>query len=433
MRKYNYIYIFVILLLFLTVTLEVAWAEDLFTQPLRGEAGYTWRDCIKEALKNHPDLISAAEKVKQARSDKDIDLSSMLPQITSEAGVKKSKTGGKKTTETYSLGLTGRQLVFDGFKTASEVSNASKTILAQGYNYTVISSNIRLALRRAFVGLLKAQELIFLTEDIAERRRQNFALIKLRYEAGREHKGSLLTAEADLARAEFEIGQAQRSISLAQRELSKELGSSKKKLIKAKGEFSIKENYGYKPDFEHLADTTPFLKELIAKKEAARYNLQSEQADFLPQVYLNASIGETGSKWIPRKDEWSTGVTVSLPWFEGGSRIAEIYKAKSQLNQAKADERSGRDYVLVTLETTWKDLQDAIMNLLVEEKFLKAAEARAKIASVQYEKGLVSFDDWVIIEDNLVDAKKSYLNAQAEMLVTKAYWIQAKGGTLDYE
>ena len=89
MRKYNYIYIFLILSLFLIVSLEVAWAEDLFT----------WGDCVKEALKNHPDLISAAEKVKQAKSDKDIELTAMLPRVTSEAGVKKSKTAGKKTIE----------------------------------------------------------------------------------------------------------------------------------------------------------------------------------------------------------------------------------------------------------------------------------------------------------------------------------------------
>ncbi len=422
MKRYKYLCA-TVFLLFLSVALKTAAAEDLLA----------WKDCVNEALKNHPDLISAAEKIKQAKSDKDIDVSSVLPQVTSEATGRKSKTGGKKTKETYSLGVTGKQLIFDGFKTTSEVSNSFKNIIAQKYNYAVVSSNIRLNLCSAFVGLLKAQELISLTKDIAKRRRQNLELIKLRYEAGREHKGSLLTSEADLARAEFEVGQAQRSVSLAHRELSKELGRSKKRLIKAKGKFSINGNYDYKPDFEHLADTTPFLRELIAKKEAARYNLQSEQADFLPKVYLNASIGETDTEWVPREDEWSAGVTVSLPWFEGGSRIAEIYKAKSQLNQAKADERSGRDYVLVTLEETWKDLQDKILNVSVEEKFLKAAEERAKIAAVQYEKGLMSFDDWIIIEDNLVNAKKSYLDAQAEMLIAEAYWIQAKGGTLDEE
>jgi len=43
----------------------------------------------------------------------------------------------------------------------------------------------------------------------------------------------------------------------------------------------------------------------------------------------------------------------------------------------------------------------------------------------------VSFDTWIIIEDDLVKAKKSFLNVQAEALVADAYWVQAKGGTLE--
>ncbi len=393
----------------------------------------TWEECVREAKRNHPDLISAAEEVKQAKADLDIDISAMVPDITSAASAKRGKSASGKTKDSYAHSITGQQLIFDGFETSSEVSNALKTLHAQEYNYNVTSSNVRLNLRSAFTGLLKAQELISLTEQIAERRKQNLDLVKLRYEAGREHKGSLLTAEADLAQAEFEVTQAQRSITLAQRELSKELGLDKMKLWKVKGEFSVEEGYNLKPALEDLALATPFLNELIAKKEAARYNLQSAQSDFFPKVYLDASLGRSGTSVLPRGKQWSAGMSMSFPLFEGGSRITGVTKARSQFEQAKADERSGRDSVLVTLETTWKDLQDAIATVEVKKKFLEAAEERAKITTAQYESGLTSFDDWIIIEDNFVSAEKNYLTAQANMLSTEAYWIQAIGGTLEYD
>jgi len=393
----------------------------------------TWEECVRMARENHPDLISAAEEVKQAEADLDIEISTMLPDITSGGSGKRSKTASAKTKNSYSWDVSGRQLIFDGFKTSSGVSNALKTVQAQKYNYYVNSSDIRLALRNAFVELLRTQELIPLTEQIAERRRENLELVKLRYEAGREHKGSLLTAEADLAQAEFEVTQAKRSITLAQRELLKELGISKMRPLKTRGEFSIEKDYSAKPDIEDLADTTPSLRELIAKKEAVRYNLQSAESDFFPEVYLDTSISRSGSSVLPGGKAWSAGMSVSLPLFEGGSRITEVTKARSQLHQAKADERSGRDSVLVTLESTWKDLKDAMAKVEVKRKFLEADEERAKIASAQYEKGLTSFDDWVIIEDNLVSSKKDYLAAQSGMLSSEAYWIQAIGGTLDYD
>jgi outer membrane protein TolC len=71
-------------------------------------------------------------------------------------------------------------------------------------------------------------------------------------------------------------------------------------------------------------------------------------------------------------------------------------------------------------------------NVSVQRKFLEAARERAKIASAQYSTGLTAFDDWIIIENNLVIAKKAHLNAQSNLLIAEAAWMQAKGDTLEY-
>jgi len=230
------------------------------------EEGITWEECVRIARENNPELISAREKVEETKRDKDIDLSAMLPQVDAAASSRRSQASGRKETNTHSYSVTGSQLVFDGFKTSSDLSSAHKTIQAERYNYDVTCSNVRLNLRAAFVGLIKAQELVSITENIARRRRQNLELIKLRYEGGREHKGALLTAEADMAQAGFEIAQAKRSISLSQKELFKELGISDMKAVIAKGEFTFDDKYDVKPDLDFLADTTPLLRQLIAKK-----------------------------------------------------------------------------------------------------------------------------------------------------------------------
>ncbi len=422
MRKIVRSAVAVLLLIFL---LNNVYAEEVIT----------WKHCVEEAIKNHPDLISASEKLKQSKSDKTITTSTILPQISANASDKKLETDVKKEYEASSYGITGRQLLFDGFKTANDVKAASETINASQYNYEVTSSNIRLRLRTAFTELLRTQKLVLMTEEIALRRKQNSELLKLRYEAGREHRGSLLTSQADLAQAEFEVVQAKRSVSLAQRQLTKELGRRKIMPIKVNGDFEITDINRKKPNFEYLADNTIFLKKLIAVKEAARFGLKSAKADFFPKIYANATTGTTNSDWLPDEDTyaWSVGVSVSLPIFEGGSRIAKVSKAKAGLNKAQADERSGRDSIIFTLEETWTEFQNATDKVSVQRKYLEAAKERAKIANAQYSTGLTSFNDWIIIEDNLVNAKKSFLNAQANVLVNEANWTQAKGGTLNYE
>jgi len=413
----------IMFLLFLSVPLIEARAEEILT----------WEDCVKEAKKNHPDLLSAKEKLNQTKANKAITRSNLLPQISSSVSGRTSKTAGENGTDSYSYGITGKQTLFDGFKTFSDLAAASKNIESAQYNYQVTSSDIRLSLRTAFVELLRAQELLQITEDIATRRKQNVELVRLRYEVGREHKGSLLTAQANLAQAEFEVAQARRNIDLAERRLTKELGRTEMVPVRAKGDFEIKYSYQEKPDFERLSQNTPFMQGLIAKKEAARLGSKSAKANLFPQISANASTGGSASHWPPDRNEWSVGVGLSLPLFEGGSRTAEISRANAAFKQAEADERSGRDSVILTLEDTWIGLQDAIDRIKVQQKFVEATEERAKIAQAQYSTGLISFDDWTIIEDGLVTAKKSFLDVQANALIAEANWIQATGGMLDEE
>lgn len=401
-------------------------------EQVRAEDALLWQDCVAETMHNNPALFSARQELVQVKADKIIAVSGLLPQVTSRVSTNTSKTGSQKQVDAYAWNITGEQLLFDGFKTPFDIMAASKTLTAQEYTYMVTSSNIRLDLQVAFATLLRAQNLISLTEDIVARRKENLQLVQFRYDAGREHKGAFLTAQADLAQAEFEAAQAIRNLALARQSLCAVLGRKRHDEIVAIGDFDIADKSRAQADIDHIADTTPFLNALIARKESARNNYQSATADVFPKIYLSGSYGKSHSNWPPEEQSWSTGITVSFPLFEGGNNYARISKAKSQFVQAEADEMSGRDEVIVILEESWKEIQDALDTVTVKQKYLVATEERANIANAQYSTGLITFDDWIIIENNLIDTKKAYLNAQADLLIRDAYWTQAQGGGLEY-
>jgi outer membrane protein TolC len=403
-----------------------------FLHVVRAEEVLTWEDCVKEAQQKHPDLISAREVVNQFKADKAIAVSTILPQVSTEVSQGTSKVPQGNQTNTSSYGITAQQLLFDGLKTPYNIAAAAKNVKASQYNYDVTSANIRLRLRTAFISLLSAQELLTITKDIASRRKQNADLVKLLYEGGMENRGSLLTAEANLAQANFNIVQAERTITVAQRQLSKEMGRAEVRPIRVKGDLNVINAKRERPNFEALTTTNPSLENLSAKTEAAQFSLKSAKAAFFPTISANAFAGRTDSEWPPHNDEWSAGVTLTFPVFEGGSRWADVYKAKAVLNQAQADERSGRDSVVLTLEQAWAAWQNAIDTVAVQKEVLQAAEEREKIARVEYTNGLITFDNWTIIEDNLAQAQTSLLTAEANAFITEAQWIQAQGGTLEY-
>lgn len=391
-----------------------------------------WQECVAEAVRKHPDLVSAQEQIDQAGATRTAARGLLFPQVSGFVNQASSKSETTIAAEAYSYGFTLQQLLYDGFKTSYDVAAASENIRTAQYSYSAISADVRSRLRAAFVELLRAQELSAISERIAQRRRQNVELVRLRYQAGREHKGSLLTAEADAAQAEFNVAQAGRNIELAQRRLSRELGRPAFRPLRAMGDFTVAADVRESPDFEGMAKNNPLVQQRASRREAARFGLRSAEAGYFPQVFANASAGRAATAWPPDTNEWTAGLSLTLPLLDGGIRKAEVARAGSALKQAEADERSGHDGVQVTLAETWTRLRDAVERVQVQQKFLEAAEARAAIARAQYSNGLISFDTWTIIENDLVQADQTLLDARADALIAEANWIRAQGGTLEH-
>lgn len=444
-----------IIILLLAIFLPVSvWAQPETISGVSGsEEVVEWKACVQEAKAKHPDLVSASEKIKQTKAAKEVTRSVMMPQITggaseitsnngpsssnsgnnSGSGVGSGSSSANNRITTYQYNIAGQQLLFDGFKSSYDLSTAERNIRASRYSYDVTSSNIRLRLRTAFVNLLVAQELVKVTAEIEARRKQTLQLVKSLYEGGREHKGSLLKSEADLAQATYQVDQARRNIYYSQRQLTKELGRAQFLPMMAAGDLEVKEKDPVLPNFEMLAQTVPLLEQLIEQREAAKFGLKSAYANFVPQIFLTGSEENSNTRWPPDQNQYTLGTTLTWPIFDGGNRFAAVSQNKAALGQAVADERSGRDGVIVTMVNTWTQLQNTVENVGVQKKQLDAAAARAKITEAEYAIGLVAYDDWIIIEDNYVNAKISYLSAEQNALTAEASWIQAKGGTLNYD
>lgn len=405
-----------------------------FKPSLYAHEPLTWQQCVDEAKTAHPDLYSAQAALQQTEADKRISSSQKLPQLS--AGLSGGQRGSTErsvgSVSSFAYSLTAKQLLYDGEKTSKEVASDNEAVNAARHRYREVSAALRFALRSAFAELLKAQELAGLTTEIAERRKKNVRMINLRYQAGREHIGSLRKAEADLALSEFEVSQAQRGLDLARSKLASALGRDDRRQFTVKGTFSPSEDDSIKPDFVRLARNTPRFLQLESSRKAGRHDLDAAKSTFSPELYLTAAIGRSSiDRWPPDEIDWNAGVDISVPIYGGGSGRAKVARAMAVLSQRNADEKSGYLQVLDLLEESWKQFADACHYVDVQKKYLDASIERSLIADVQYSNGLISFDDWVIIEDNLVSAKKAFLTAGADLLIAEAAWIMATGGGFD--
>ncbi len=402
--------------------------------PLQAEESLTWSQCVSEARRAHPDLSSALALLQQAEADKRITEGSSFPQVSLGASSQQIGTTeqGIASSSVASYLLSAEQLLYDGHKTANQVASNKEAIKAATYNYSVVSANVRFALRSAFTRLLLAQDLVALTVEIAERRQKNVRLINLYYQGGKEHIGSLHQAQADLAQAEFEVSQAERGLALAQTRLASALGRDIHNPLRVQGTYRASELSAGRPDLDLLAKNSPLFQQLDTKTMAARYALDVAKSAFSPQLSLTSSVGRSSpGRWPFGALDWRAGFMLSVPISEGGSGRGKVSKASAVLSQQSAQQKSGYLQLYDTLEQNWKNFQDARRMVVVQKKQLDAAIDRSAIANAQYSNGLVTFNEWVIIENNLVGAKKNFLDAEANLLIAEAQWIQVKGGGLD--
>jgi outer membrane protein TolC len=52
---------------------------------------------------------------------------------------------------------------------------------------------------------------------------------------------------------------------------------------------------------------------------------------------------------------------------------------------------------------------------------------RAEIARSKYNNGLTTFDDWDLIESDLINRQRAVLSSQGNRVVAEAAWEQAQG------
>ncbi|MCG2661786.1 MAG: TolC family protein, partial [Kiritimatiellae bacterium] len=150
--------------------------------------------------------------------------------------------------------------------------------------------------------------------------------------------------------------------------------------------------------------------------------------DFYPTWSVNGSIGRSDDdSLIPKNDQWSVRTVISYPLFTGGQHWYGVRGARADQRKAENTLNDTENQMVATLEDRFVAWQDAAERIDVQNEFLKAAEVRAEIARAQYQNGLLSFEDWDLIENDLIDKQKAVLTSYRDAVVARAGWEKALG------
>ena len=403
---------------FLIALLLIQTARSAAAEPM------TWEDAVRTARGKNPEVLSADHSRRAAQAAARVSYGDFFPDLAANGGDSDSDAGSGE----YSASLSLRQTLFSGFSTLAGTERARAQFEGANADYDLTEARVASDLKKAFAGLLAAQENLALTEMIRDRRAENRRLIELRFEAGRENRGSFLRATAQESQARCESDRDARDLGLSRRTLARAMGMDDFDALAATGTLRLQREAPAAEPSRLVAQTPAYRKQFQSLLEA-RAELKGARSGFFPSLSVSGTGQKRGRDFPPDNASWSAGLSLSYPLFSGGKDFFGVRRAGEDLSRSQKDLENVKRQTGLSLDDAYQGLVNAVQSATVQKEFLAAARERAEISRAQYTTGLLSYQDWDQIETDLIDSQKRELAAARDAAAAEAEWekIQGKG------
>jgi outer membrane protein TolC len=395
---------------------------------------FSWQECIDLTIEKNAQLKSAKSTLFSFENQELASRFNFFPQLSADILANKGENIGlirapqgnihetTKVTNSSAM-LTATQNIFSGLADLGRVNQAKYSTQANRSRLQIIKATLSLTLKTAFQGLLFAKEFQKLTKKITDRREENLKMVQLRYKNGMENKGSVLLSVANLKEAKYNDLQARNNETKSRALLAQTLGFDKFADIDIRGEIPFEDPPKTAPDFEEMARLTPFYQETLFNEQSADAGIMVAKSEFFPKINFVATLGQQGIQFWPTDYErWSIALSFSLPFFSGGK---DYYGTKSSIAVWRAAENNRIETsreVLSNLTKSYTDYVEAVVKNDMDKSYMDASFVRAEIARQKYNNGLLTFDDWVIIENTWVQYSQTYLQSKRDKILAQASW-----------
>jgi len=412
----------------------------LLSVSARAEEVLTWKQVVEMAAMNNSALRSAIAAERSTYYLSNAALSTFLPQavatLSSNRGTAGNSTNPSNTTvqnniiQAYNGTITVTQNVFNGFGDIGRFDQAKANNMVSKANIMIVKAQVGYDLKYAYGNFSFAKETVKLLDAIIKRREDNLRIIELRFKGGMENKGSLLLARAYLEQAQYDRMQAENLISTARAQLCKAIGITKcDENFDISGAIPVNDKLDRR-DLNSVVEETPQHMQVLAQEKAAKAGITISQSAFLPTLNLTAVSGHRGTVYFPQNDYWSFSANLSFAFFTGGRDYYSTRSAYSNADAAKENRETTDQQMLITLRQARNSYMESIAKLKIDQDFKEVAKLRADIGRGKYNNGLLTFEDWDIIETDFINRQKNYLQSKFNRVSYEAAWEQAQGKSI---
>jgi len=366
------------------------------------------------------------------------------PSTRRKPNVGKVDSDGVVELERGEAGFSIKQMLFDGFYTSSEVDRYSFEASAEQWALFAAAEDMALDVAKVYVNYIRSEQVLTLAEKNIASHKEIYDQIKQRTDSGLGSVADLSQITGRLARANANLISAKNNFFDAKAQFIRVVEQQPASLIVPV------------PDDEMLPEDLstsviiaqenhPILKSAASDIEAAKNEKSSAQSNYYPKFTLdlegnwnNNLDGEEGissSPFSPDVGGYSNDlvamVRVKYNLFAGGKDLAREKEAAYKIGEAKEIRQRAHRQVVEGVNLAWNAYELLEPQKMYIREHVIAAKDTQVAYSQQFNLGQRTLLDLLDTENELFEARKDYLEAEYDSILSEYRILNATGRLLE--
>ncbi len=394
-------------------------------------------EAVRIALDQNTDVKRAQATARQSNLQVQSEWMDFLPDASVRSSMSRrygrnfsQVTGGFTTRSTDFFNLNGSSSItlFNGFENTASLNQARTQSEADRMNLGQARQDVVFNVVDQFIALVESRELVRVRREELETRRQQLKQIRAFVDAGSRPVSDLYTQQADVADAEQQLLQAEREREVNKTRLIQTLQLSPRKAYAFQEpglrDDSVRaQSYDLSSLIDQAFQQRLDLEVARAEQRAAETGVRAARSSYYPSISLNGNYGtDWSSRGLPGETTdnsfgnqldinrgGSVSLSLNIPIFNNLNRSTQVEQAQVQAQNARYALQDQRQQVALQVRQAYLDYRNAMKQLDVANKRLRAARQSRDATLERYNLGSAS-----IVE--LQNARRDFVSAASDQV-----------------
>ncbi|MCG9720875.1 TolC family outer membrane protein [Shewanella sp. Isolate7] len=419
----------------------------------------TLEQAVAHTLDTNPDIRIAFNRFKAREEQVNQAIAGYMPSVDISGGYGWEQTNSPSTRRRKNqgdvdsdgvielmrgeVGFSIKQMLFDGFYTSSEVDRFSFEASADQWALFAAAEDIALDVAKVYVNYIRSEQVLTLAEKNLQSHKDIYDQIKQRTDSGLGSVADLSQITGRLARANANVIAAKNNFFDAKAQFVRIVEKEPENLIvPVPDDDMLPANLT--DGLKVAQENHPILKSAASDISAAENERSSAQSNYYPKLSLelggnwNDNLdGEDGYSIVAKQNvgghnnDLVAMVRVKYNLFAGGKDLAREKEAAYKIGEAKEIRQRAYRQVVEGVNLAWNAYEMLEPQKLYIRDHVIAAKDTQVAYSQQFNLGQRTLLDLLDTENELFEARKDYLDAEYDEILSEYRILNATGRLLE--